>query len=77
MDSEGDETKAVRVEGGVSGPRPITFRCLRRSHENRGARFARNALKSAHADRFNPKTSPTYDWPTLQTPRVARTEVRD
>lgn len=29
MDSEGDETKAVRVEGGVSGSRPITFRCLR------------------------------------------------
>jgi hypothetical protein len=28
LDSEGDETKAVRVEGGVSGPRPITFRCL-------------------------------------------------
>ena len=26
--SEGDEPETVRVEGGVSGPRPITFRCL-------------------------------------------------
>jgi hypothetical protein len=39
LDSEGDETKAVRVEGGVSGPRPITFRCLHHgSRKNRHAR---------------------------------------
>jgi len=31
MASEGDEMKAVRVEGGVSGSHSITFRCLHRS----------------------------------------------
>ena len=78
MDSEGDETKAVRVEGGVSGPRPITFRCLRHSscEPSRtvcAERFQRQRAQVGSIQR----NSPTNDRPTLQRPesRVPKPEI--